>query len=138
MDTPAPATPSKSVFKSKTILLNLILAFAACFPQVQAFVAENPLAVTLAITLVNGFLRLVTSGKISLISDDATGMVRLLMLGGTAAALIGSLPSCASLEAGTPVTTSFYYRDASGAKGGISFTGIPKARLVKPGSKSGI
>lgn len=61
MDTPAPTAPApKPVFKSKTILLNLLFALAACFPAVQAYVAENPFVVTLAITLSNSLLRLVT------------------------------------------------------------------------------
>lgn len=62
-----------------------------------------------------------------------------LLLGMAAAGLVVTLPSCSSVfEAGTPVTTSVFYRDPSGAKGGISFTGIPKAAPVKPDSKSAL
>jgi type IV secretory pathway TrbL component len=41
------------------------------------------------------------------------------------------LNSCAGFVEGTPVTTSFFYRDRSGAKAGLSVTGIPKAPEIK-------
>lgn len=130
MDTPAPAAP-KPIFKSKTILLNLIFAIAACFPAVQEQVSAQPMLVVLLISLANGLLRLVTKQKVSLISDDETGMARLMLMGGTAAALMTGLPSCASL-ADLPITGTLSFRDdQSGAKASITVGPVaPKARPI--------
>ena len=137
MDMPAPATTTaKPVFKSKTILMNLLFAIAACFPAVQEMVSADPMLVVLVISLANGLLRMVTREKVTLISEDATGMVRLMMLGGTAAGLMTSLPSCASL-ADLPITGTLSFRDAgSGAKASLTVGNeasrykAPKARPI--------
>lgn len=139
MDTPAPAaTTAKPIFKSKTILLNLLFAIAACFPDVQAFVAENPMLITLVITLSNSLLRLVTKQKVTLISEDASGMARLMIMGGAAAGLMTGLPSCTSLP-DIPISGTLSFQDAgSGAKASLTVGNqasryqAPKARPICP------
>jgi hypothetical protein len=66
--------------------------------------------------------------------DDTTppgGGLPLVLFLGTMAVLMTGLPSCSTFEPGSPVTTSFFYRDASGAKSGLTFTSVPKIHATK-------
>jgi hypothetical protein len=66
---PAPAT--KSVFASKTVAVNLLIALATAFPQVGGLVQNHPQETLLAITLLNLGLRAITKQKLSLFGSDA-------------------------------------------------------------------
>lgn len=60
---------SKTVFASKTLLVNLIIAGAACFPAAREFVTTNPGTVLALIAGLNTLLRLVTNKRLSLFGD---------------------------------------------------------------------
>ena len=57
---------TKKPWLSKTLITNTIMAVAAFFPGVQAFMQSHPLALVEALTVANIALRLVTKDKISL------------------------------------------------------------------------
>jgi hypothetical protein len=59
---------TKSLFASKTVLLNMIAALAMVYPPAAAVVATNPELTVAGLTLANFILRLVTSKKIQLFS----------------------------------------------------------------------
>lgn len=59
---------TKSLFASKTVILNMISALAMFYPPAAAVVATNPEITVAALTLANFILRLVTSKKIQLFS----------------------------------------------------------------------
>ncbi len=59
---------TKSLFASKTVILNTIAALAVIYPPAATFVASNPELTVAGLTLVNFLLRLVTSKKIQLFS----------------------------------------------------------------------
>lgn len=61
---------SKKPWLSKTLWINLIMAIAAFFPPVQAYVAAHPETLLVAFSVVNIILRLVTKGAIQ-IGDDS-------------------------------------------------------------------
>lgn len=59
---------TKSLFASKTVILNMIAALAMVYPPAAAVVATNTEITVAALTLANFILRLVTSKKIQLFS----------------------------------------------------------------------
>lgn len=61
--------PPKSIAKSKTIIVNAIIAGSAFIPGVQSFVQAHPDEVLLAIGVANTLLRLVTKGRVQLFAD---------------------------------------------------------------------
>lgn len=60
---------NKSIFKSKTVLVNVIIAAAGFFPGVAAYVSENPEQVLTMIATAGIFLRMVTKNKVRLFPD---------------------------------------------------------------------
>jgi hypothetical protein len=127
---------TKTILLSKTFWLQVITLLSLLIPAVDVWVHKNPEQFVAVWAALNVIVRFVTSGKVSLISEDATGMARLMMLGGTAAALMTSLPSCASL-ASLPITGTLSFRDAgSGAKASLTVGNeasrykAPKARPI--------
>ena len=62
---------SKSLFKSKTLIVNFIVATAALYPPAATWVSAHA---TLALTLIgsaNMLLRLITKNRISLFGSDS-------------------------------------------------------------------
>jgi hypothetical protein len=59
---------TKSLFASKTVILNTIAALAMIYPPAAALVAQHPEATVGVITVANFLLRLVTSKKLQLFS----------------------------------------------------------------------
>jgi hypothetical protein len=57
---------TKSVFKSKTVWMNLIIAIAAFFPPVYGWIVGNPEMVAMIVSALNVGLRLISKDKISL------------------------------------------------------------------------
>ena len=57
---------SKPIFKSKTVIVNLLVAASGLIPQVREYVAESPETVVTLIAAANIILRTVTKGKVSL------------------------------------------------------------------------
>lgn len=57
---------SKSIFKSKTAIVNALVALAGFIPGVGSWVSENPTATVTLIGAVNIILRLVTKSKVVL------------------------------------------------------------------------
>jgi hypothetical protein len=69
--TPAPdTTPSKPVFQSKTVIVNLIIALGSAIPQVGQLVSDHPQAVLLGVTLINLALRWVTKNRVTLFGGE--------------------------------------------------------------------
>lgn len=59
-------TPIKSIFRSKTAIVNALVLAAGLVPSIQEFVRENPEAVVTIIGAVNIGLRLITKSKVQL------------------------------------------------------------------------
>lgn len=59
----------KSVLKSKTLWVSLIVALAPLFPQVRDLVAKNPEAVASVVGAIFAVLRISTSQPLTLSSD---------------------------------------------------------------------
>lgn len=57
----------KSILKSKTFYVSLVVALAPLFPAVQALVAANPEMVGAVLGGVFTVLRLVSAGKVSIL-----------------------------------------------------------------------
>jgi hypothetical protein len=57
---------TKSLFASKTVILNAIAAIAVIYPPAAAIVSENPELAVGALTVLNFILRLVTSKRVQL------------------------------------------------------------------------
>jgi hypothetical protein len=57
---------TKSLFASKTVILNTIAALAVIYPPAAAIVSENPELTVGILTVLNFVLRLVTSKRIQL------------------------------------------------------------------------
>ena len=58
--------PTKSMFKSKSLWLQLITVAAVFFPPVQAFLATNPVEAATVVAAANTVVRFATKGKVSL------------------------------------------------------------------------
>lgn len=59
----------KPLAKSKTVIVNAVIAIAALFPPVQAYIAEHPALVLTVISAANVGLRLITKGRIQLFEE---------------------------------------------------------------------
>ena len=74
-DTITPATvvkPTKSIFKSKTFVVNFIIAVVTYLvPGAQQFVRDNPNEVLLGIGLANVLLRRITHQRVALFGSDS-------------------------------------------------------------------
>jgi hypothetical protein len=121
-----PMNTSKNILRSKTIWVQILTVIAALLPPVQGWLMANPVEFLAVLAAVNVIVRFVTSGKVTIFSDNVDadkpsgGMgLWVLLAMGTAAAL-GGLPSCKAGE--YPLSGALTYRDAaSGAKGGLVF-----------------
>ena len=60
----------KSIFKSKTAIVNAAAAAAMFYPPAQAIVAANPEATVGLLALVNLILRFVTKEKVALFPQE--------------------------------------------------------------------
>lgn len=136
---PAPAKP-KSFLLSKTFWIQILAVASVMVPQVQAWLASNPVEIIAVFASVNLLVRFVTRGAVSIFppeensSGGSGGILPLALWLGLSMAVVGTLPSCAP---GTefPVTGSLAYRDPrSGAKGGLVFSpGLPvQGRVQMP------
>jgi hypothetical protein len=56
----------KSLFLSKTVWMNLVMALAAFFPPVQEWIMGNPETYALAWSVINMGLRLITKQELHL------------------------------------------------------------------------
>ena len=63
-------TESKSIFKSKTLAVNLIVMLASLYPPVGATVAAHPQVAVLALGVANLLLRFATKKKVSLFPES--------------------------------------------------------------------
>lgn len=127
---PTPTKP-KSVLLSKTFWLQVIAILTALLPQVQAWLATNPVEVIAVFAAVNVLVRFVTSGAVSIFppedkSGGSSGGATLLVVGlGLSMAAVGTLPSCAP-GTGYPVSGSVSYLDpATGKEVGITLRQHP-------------
>lgn len=136
---PTPTKP-KSVLLSKTFWLQVIAILTALLPQVQAWLASNPVEVIAVFAAANVLVRFVTSGKVSIFppedkSGGASGGMMPLVVGlGLSMAAVGTLPSCApGLE--YPVTGTLAYTDPqTGAQVGLAVGSpqpVKKAKRTK-------
>jgi hypothetical protein len=57
---------NKSVFQSKTLWINLLMAGAAFFPSVNAWIGSHPDAFALGFSVVNMILRMISKDKLEL------------------------------------------------------------------------
>ena len=120
-------TINKSILLSKTFWVQVLTVLTALIPAVQDWLTKNPVEFLSALAAVNVLVRFVTSGKVTIFSDNedankpSGGMgLWVLLVMGTAAAL-GGLPSCNMAE--YPLNGALSYRDAaSGANGGLVFS----------------
>ena len=61
---------TKSLFKSKTLVFNVIVAVTVAYPPASAFVAANPELTVGVLTFANFLLRMVTSKKVELFPSE--------------------------------------------------------------------
>ena len=71
MATVVVAPPVKSVFVSKTILVNLLIALGTAYPPVGQFVSAHPNETLLALGALNIALRWISKGRVNLFGSDA-------------------------------------------------------------------
>jgi len=60
------ANAPKSIFKSKTLIVNALIALASLYPPVGGWVQANPETALQLLALVNFALRFITKNKVSL------------------------------------------------------------------------
>lgn len=65
--------PSKGILRSKTVWLQILVVLMALIPAVQKWIAANPVEFASALGAAGVLVRFVTSGRVSLFSDDASG-----------------------------------------------------------------
>lgn len=58
--------PTKSIFSSRTVGINLLVAIGVAFPKVGVFIQEHPQSVLYGFIALNLFLRKISHGKITL------------------------------------------------------------------------
>jgi len=68
---PAPATATKSLVASKTLIVNLIIALAALYPPIGHWVSAHAVLVLSVVGYANMGLRLITHSKLSLFGSDS-------------------------------------------------------------------
>ena len=133
-DTP-PAPATKSFLLSKTFWIQILAIASVMVPQVQAWLASNPVEIIAVFASVNLLVRFVTSGAVSIFppeeksSGGSGGMLPLALWLGLSMTVVGTLPSCVP---GTeyPVTGSLAYTDpATGAQVGLA---VGKPTAAKP------
>lgn len=59
----------KPLVKSKTVIVNALIALSAFFPPVQQFVQAHPTETLIGIGVLNGLLRYITKGRVVLFAD---------------------------------------------------------------------
>jgi hypothetical protein len=132
---------SKPLIRSKTFWLQVLTLLAVFLPGVQDWLARNPVEPVAVLVAVNIIIRFATSGRVTIFreddgkdgekSDGPAGGLGLFAFG-TAAVLMGGLPSC---SAPLPITgTVSYLNPRTGAKAGLVFDpGAPaRARIAVP------
>lgn len=133
------AQTSKSIFRSKAFWLQVLTLLCAFVPAIATFIKSNPVEFAAVLGAINVLIRFATQDRVHIFPPDEApsssgtrgGSPLLVLLACMATALLGgSLSSCSAFEPGTKVTTSIFYRDANGAKAGLSVTGVPKAAVV--------
>lgn len=68
-DTPANSAPTKSVFTSKTAIINVVIALGAAYPPVGRWVQANPQVTLMAVGALNVVLRSVTHHRLTLFNS---------------------------------------------------------------------
>lgn len=58
---------TKPAYLSKTVLVNLIVAIAAFFPSVQAYISAHPEIFTYGFVIINIALRAITKSQIQIL-----------------------------------------------------------------------
>jgi len=109
---------TKSILASKTVWVQVIAFLSTFIPAVGDWLRANPVEFVAALGAVNVLVRFITSGSITIFPGDTgtttgtSGGTSLFIVCGTAAALMGSLPSCYTtvttntLPDGTKVTVT--------------------------------
>jgi len=123
-----PGVNTKAIWSSKTIWVQALTLLSALIPAVQAWIAANPVEFVAVLAAVNVIARFLTSGAVSIFSDDPpTGPTQFAawampwIAGGLIAASSFASIGCSDLRA---VELKVYGIDAtSGAKGGLTITG---------------
>lgn len=80
--------PTKPLLKSKTVVVNLVLAALALLPQAQDLLRDNASDAIAVVTAINVLLRLVTKRKIALwgtANEPGLEVLRLCLRSGAAA-----------------------------------------------------
>lgn len=62
--------PAKSLFKSKTVLLNALIGLAVFYPPVGAWVQQHPDLTLQILAGINVLVRLGTKGKVALFPTE--------------------------------------------------------------------
>jgi hypothetical protein len=131
-DKPLPAAATKSFLLSKTFWLQIVAVASVMVPQVQAWLASNPVDCIAVFAAINVLVRFVTKGAVSIFPPEeksggvSGGMALLVLWLGLSMAVVGTLPSCVP-GAEYPVTGSLAYTDpATGAQVGLA-VGSPQA-----------
>ena len=131
-DKPLPAAATKSFLTSKTFWLQIVAVASVMVPQVQAWLASNPVDCIAVFAAINVLVRFVTKGAVSIFPPEeksggvSGGMALLVLWLGLGMAVVGTLPSCVPGQE-YPVTGSLAYTDpATGAQVGLA-VGRPQA-----------
>ena len=126
-DKPLPAAATKSFLLSKTFWLQIVAVASVMVPQVQAWLASNPVDCIAVFAAINVLVRFVTKGAVSIFppeekSGGVSGGTTLLVLWlGLSMTVVGTLPSCVPGQE-YPLSGTVSYRDPrTGAKGGLVF-----------------
>jgi hypothetical protein len=120
---------SKSIFLSKTFWVQIAAVVSLAVPAVREWLDANPEQFVAALAAVNVLVRFATSGKISILGAGEPeepgsrpgGPLPLWVLIGTAAALLGALPSCSGLS-GLPLKATVFMEEGAlsySSKGGL-------------------
>jgi hypothetical protein len=63
--------PTKSLFKSKTLIVNAVIGLAALYPPAADWVSHNATLALSIIGIANVALRLVTKGRVTLFGSES-------------------------------------------------------------------
>lgn len=70
--TPPPADSRKTILCSKTFWVQVLTLASALFPQVQDFMAANPVEFAAALAAINVLVRFLTSGSVNIFGNNTT------------------------------------------------------------------
>lgn len=70
-DTPSSAAPTKSIFTSKTAIINVLIALGTAYPPVGQWVKDNPQLALYILGAINFILRTLTKHRVVLWNSDS-------------------------------------------------------------------